>query len=54
MPISEQKRAEYSEQFHCRLYTAEADALKKVIAAEKITFVEFIRRAIKSYESRSE
>jgi len=54
MPVSESRRNEYSEQFHFRLKNDEAKKLKAIISKEKITLVDFIRRAINENEKPSE
>ena len=46
-------KGDYGAHFSCRLLTAEAEQLKKILVQEKITFVEFVRRAIKSHQEPS-
>lgn len=51
--ISQQRRNEYSEQFMCRLRNEEAAQLKKILQTQNLTYVDFVRQAIKNNLSRS-
>lgn len=46
--ITDKKRNEYSKQYHCRLLNGEAEQLGEILSDKKITFVEFLRQAIKN------
>lgn len=48
MPVTEAKRKEYSIQRKCRLLHAEDELLQDILKRDNITFVEFVRKAIKA------
>lgn len=50
MPVTQQYRNEYSEQFICRLRNEEAEKLKNILKTQKITYADFVRQAIKNFK----